>query len=115
MGGMIPLSDASRRPTIAIILAKVFVLVLELARSDAFTSRWSATPADITAGRRTPCQRGGYLPDPTHSGLHVPPSMTHQTQCLSAKEGVRQAAISIQGVNSQTVPSPYTPQCSVTP
>lgn len=56
MGGMIPLSDASRRPTsvpvvtILIILANIFVFVLELAGGDAFATRWSVTPADITAG-----------------------------------------------------------------
>src|SRR5215471_5168525 len=56
MGGMIPLSDASRRPagvpiaTILIIVANAVVFVLELAGGDAFVTRWSAIPADITAG-----------------------------------------------------------------
>ncbi|HXJ93003.1 MAG TPA: rhomboid family intramembrane serine protease [Terriglobia bacterium] len=56
MGGMIPLSDASRRPisvpiiTILIIVVNVSVFVLELAGGDAFVTRWSLTPAEITAG-----------------------------------------------------------------
>jgi membrane associated rhomboid family serine protease len=56
MGGMIPLGDASRRPvsipfvTGLIILINVGVFVLELSRGDAFVTRWSATPADITSG-----------------------------------------------------------------
>jgi membrane associated rhomboid family serine protease len=56
MGGMIPLSDATRRPasvpfvTILIIVSNVFVFVLELSGGDAFVTRWSAIPADITAG-----------------------------------------------------------------
>jgi len=56
MGGLIPLSDASRRPvrvplvTILIILVNVFVFVLELMYGDAFVLKWSAVPADITSG-----------------------------------------------------------------
>ena len=56
MGGLIPLSDASRRPvnvpvvTILIILVNVFVFVLELMYGDAFVIKWSAVPADITSG-----------------------------------------------------------------
>jgi membrane associated rhomboid family serine protease len=54
---MIPLSDASRRPsafpgvTVAIIVANAVVFMLELAGGDAFVTRWSAVPADIVAGR----------------------------------------------------------------
>jgi membrane associated rhomboid family serine protease len=54
---MLPLGDASRRPTAfpvvtaAIIAANAVVFVMELAGGDAFVARWSATPADITAGR----------------------------------------------------------------
>ena len=57
MGAMIPLSDASRRPvsfpvvTVGIIVANVFVFVLELQGGDAFVSRWAAIPAHITAGQ----------------------------------------------------------------
>ena len=57
MGGFIPLSDASRRPTsvpvitILIIVANAFVFFLELAGGDAFVTRWSVIPADITAGQ----------------------------------------------------------------
>lgn len=57
MAGMIPLSDASRRPTrfaavtAAIILANAFVFVLELTGGDAFVKQWAVIPADIVAGR----------------------------------------------------------------
>jgi membrane associated rhomboid family serine protease len=50
MGGLIPLKDASRRPTrvpvvtALIILVNVFVFVLELMRGDAFVLQWSAIP-----------------------------------------------------------------------
>ncbi len=56
MGGMIPLSDASRRPlhfpviTICIILTNFYVFVLELSGGDAFVLKWSAIPANIIAG-----------------------------------------------------------------
>jgi membrane associated rhomboid family serine protease len=58
MGGMIPLGDASRRPehfpavTTAIIVANVFVFVLELTGGEAFILRWSEVPATIVAGHR---------------------------------------------------------------
>jgi len=54
---MLPLGDASRRPTAfpavtaVIIAVNALVFVLELAGGDAFVARWSATPADIAAGR----------------------------------------------------------------
>ncbi len=54
---MIPLGDASRRPlrfpivTTLIITVNVFVFLLELAGGDAFITRWSLVPADISAGR----------------------------------------------------------------
>jgi len=56
VGVMIPLGDASRRPTrfpvvtIALILVNVVVFVLELGGGDAFVLRWSLIPADIVAG-----------------------------------------------------------------
>jgi membrane associated rhomboid family serine protease len=56
VGGMIPLSDASRRPvhfpivTTCIILMNFYVFVLELSGGDAFVLKWSAIPANITAG-----------------------------------------------------------------
>ena len=56
MGGLIPLSDASRRPmqmpvvTTLIILVNAFVFVLELIHGDAFVLKWSAIPADIVSG-----------------------------------------------------------------
>lgn len=56
MGGMIPLGDASRRPTrfpvvtIAIIVVNAFVFLLELMGGDTFVLQWSAIPANITAG-----------------------------------------------------------------
>jgi membrane associated rhomboid family serine protease len=56
MGGMIPLGDASRRPTSVpvvtgfIIFANVCVFIVELMRGDAFVLQWSAIPAQITSG-----------------------------------------------------------------
>jgi membrane associated rhomboid family serine protease len=56
MGGLIPLSDVSRRPTrlpvvtALIIVVNVFVFLLELVRGDAFVMQWSAIPAQITSG-----------------------------------------------------------------
>lgn len=56
MGGLVPLSDASRRPlhlpvvTAGIILANIAVFLLELSRGDAFVLKWAAIPANITAG-----------------------------------------------------------------
>ena len=57
MAGMIPLSDASRRPsrlsivTTSIIILNVVVFVMELMGGDAFVNQWSLIPADIAAGR----------------------------------------------------------------
>jgi len=57
VGGMIPLSDATRRPrsfpivTAAIIIANALVFVLELTGGDAFVNRWMEVPADIISGR----------------------------------------------------------------
>ena len=56
MGGLIPLTDASRRPvhfpivTTSIILTNFFVFALELKGGDAFVLQWSAIPANIVAG-----------------------------------------------------------------
>ena len=56
VGGLIPLSDASRRPvhfpivTMCIILTNCFVFALELRGGDAFVLRWAAVPANIVAG-----------------------------------------------------------------
>ncbi|HUJ32499.1 MAG TPA: rhomboid family intramembrane serine protease [Candidatus Acidoferrum sp.] len=56
MGGLIPLTDASRRPahfpvvTVGIILVNFFVFVLELTGGDAFVLKWAAVPANIIAG-----------------------------------------------------------------
>lgn len=55
--GVIPLSDASRRPyrypvvTAWIIGVNVAVFVLELIGGEAFVTKWSLVPADIVAGR----------------------------------------------------------------
>ena len=57
MAAVIPLRDASRRPTrfpavtAAIIAVNVLVFFLELTRGEAFVERWAVIPADITAGR----------------------------------------------------------------
>jgi membrane associated rhomboid family serine protease len=56
MATLIPLSDASRRPTafpfatISIIAINVLVFVRELMRGDAFVIRWAAVPSHIAAG-----------------------------------------------------------------
>ena len=56
MGTALPLRDASRRPlhrpvvTTTIILINAIVFLLELQRGEPFVTRWSAIPADITAG-----------------------------------------------------------------
>jgi len=56
VGGLIPLTDASRRPvhfpivTTSIILTNFFVFALELKGGDAFVLQWSAIPANIVAG-----------------------------------------------------------------
>jgi membrane associated rhomboid family serine protease len=56
LGGLIPLSDASRRPvrlpvvTAFIIVVNVFFFLLELMRGDAFVLQWSAIPAQIISG-----------------------------------------------------------------
>ena len=56
MGGLVPLSDASRRParipivTVFIILANALVFVLELMNGEAFVTQWSAIPAQVTSG-----------------------------------------------------------------
>src|SRR5436309_3082996 len=55
--GLIPLSDASRRPnrmpvvTASIIAVNVFVFLLELTGGDAFVTKWALIPANIVAGR----------------------------------------------------------------
>jgi len=57
MGGLIPLGDASRRPTripivtILIILMNSFVFVQELMGGDTFVMKWSAIPAEIFSGQ----------------------------------------------------------------
>jgi membrane associated rhomboid family serine protease len=56
MGGLIPLSDASRRParipvvTAFIIAVNAFVFLLELLRGDAFVMQWSVIPSQIVSG-----------------------------------------------------------------
>jgi membrane associated rhomboid family serine protease len=55
MGGLIPLTDASRRPvhfpiiTICIIIVNFAVFGLELNGGEAFVLKWAAIPANITA------------------------------------------------------------------
>ncbi len=56
MAAVIPMSDASRRPTrfpvvtLAIIVLNALVFILELALGDAFVTRWAVIPADIVSG-----------------------------------------------------------------
>jgi membrane associated rhomboid family serine protease len=58
MGGLIPLGDASRRPsraavvTVLIIIANVFVFFLELQGGNRFVNHWSLIPARVIAGHR---------------------------------------------------------------
>ena len=58
MGGLIPLSDASRRPlhfpivTTGIILANIIAFGLELSGGKAFVLKWSVVPANIIAGHQ---------------------------------------------------------------
>src|SRR5215813_3356934 len=57
VAGLIPLTDASRRPvhfpivTVSIIVANFLVFGLELTRGDAFVTKWSVIPANIIAGK----------------------------------------------------------------
>jgi len=58
MGGMIPLGDVSRRTrfpvaTTFIILANVYVFMLELAGGNRFVNAWSVIPLHITHGEHT--------------------------------------------------------------
>jgi membrane associated rhomboid family serine protease len=56
VGGMVPLSDALRRParvplvTALIIFVNASVFVLELMRGETFVMQWSAVPAQIVSG-----------------------------------------------------------------
>ena len=56
MGALIPLTDASRRPThfpvvtSSIILINFIVFGLELSGGDAFVLKWAVVPATITSG-----------------------------------------------------------------
>jgi len=56
MGGLIPLTDASRRPvripivTALIILINAIVFGMELAHGEAFVMQWAAIPAQIASG-----------------------------------------------------------------
>jgi membrane associated rhomboid family serine protease len=58
MAAVIPLGDATRRPTrfpvvtTCIIALNVLVFIVELSAGDAFIQRWSVIPAEIVAGHR---------------------------------------------------------------
>ena len=58
MGGLIPLSDASRRPvrmpvcTTILIVVNVLAFLLELTRGEDFVTQWSVVPAAIVSGHR---------------------------------------------------------------
>lgn len=53
---MIPLTDATRRPThfpivtLSIIIINVIVFILELINGDAFVAKWSLVPAEVSQG-----------------------------------------------------------------
>jgi membrane associated rhomboid family serine protease len=55
---VIPLGDASRRPTrfpivtASLIALNAIVFLVELSRGESFVLRWSAIPADLAAGHR---------------------------------------------------------------
>lgn len=57
VGTIVPLSDASRRPThfpfvtMFIIVINGFVFICELMGGDAFVLKWAAVPANLVAGR----------------------------------------------------------------
>ena len=58
MGGLVPLSDASRRPvripvvTAVLILINAIVFGMELTHGDPFVLQWAAVPAQIIYGHR---------------------------------------------------------------
>jgi len=58
MPGLIPLTDATRRPvqfpiaTVALVIANVAVFVMELLGGDSFVMQWSVVPAELLAGHR---------------------------------------------------------------
>ena len=58
MGGLVPLSDASRRPvrvpviTALIILVNAIVFGMELMHGDPFVMQWSAIPSQVVSGHR---------------------------------------------------------------
>ena len=58
MGGLVPLSDASRRPvrvpivTALLVLINAIVFGMELAHGDQFVLQWSAVPGQIIYGHR---------------------------------------------------------------
>ncbi len=60
MAAVIPISDASRRPTrfpvvtLAIIAINVLGFILELQLGSGWVSRWAVIPADIASGRHLP-------------------------------------------------------------
>jgi hypothetical protein len=67
MGGMIPLTDASRQPrsfptvTTAIIVANVLVFVLELIGGVDFVRTWTMIPAEIVGGRHWVIRAAAFL------------------------------------------------------
>jgi len=58
MPGLIPLTDATRRPvqlplaTLGIIIVNVAVFLLELQNGETFVTQWSVIPAELLAGHR---------------------------------------------------------------
>jgi rhomboid family protein len=60
VAAVIPLSDASRRPTrfplvtLAIIALNVVVFIFELSLGEGFVTRWAVIPAEIVSGHRLP-------------------------------------------------------------
>jgi membrane associated rhomboid family serine protease len=60
LAAVIPLSDASRRPTrfpwvtLAIVALNVLVFILELSLGEGFVTHWAVIPAEIVSGHRLP-------------------------------------------------------------
>jgi membrane associated rhomboid family serine protease len=58
MGGLVPLTDASRRPvripivTALIIIVNIIVFGMELVHGEPFVTQWAAIPAEIVSGHR---------------------------------------------------------------
>ena len=75
MGGLVPLTDASRRPvripvvTAVLILINAIVFGMELMHGDPFVLQWAAVPAQIIYGHR-------WITVLTAMFMHAPPEIS---------------------------------------